>query len=372
MNGLPQSLTMPPETRCYKGAVRQLLRECVAFGSRGVLVCGRSLERSGRLHSIMEENDSADNVLLWTHPGGEPTLEQVELLRNDAREHNPDWVAAIGGGSVMDLAKAAAGLLHAPLPVVAYHDGEIIPPSQTPFLVAPTTAGTGSEATTVSVLTNTAAGVKKSIRHPSFMARVVILDPELLDGCPKPVIAASGMDALTQAIESYCSKGATWLTDTFAIKAFTLIQGSLERVYNGDRTKQEDLLLGSYLAGLALANARLGVVHGLAHPLGARYHVPHGLACAVCLPLALEYNREAIQGKYDQLSALVNEDICDYVNALLQHMELYSPFADKTLEDIDAIVEEVLASGSTKANAREVTREDAVLLLNQLFAPAKV
>jgi alcohol dehydrogenase class IV len=344
----------------------------MAFGSRGVLVCGRSLERSGRLHVILEDNDSADNVLLWTHPGGEPTLEQVELLRNDAREHNPDWVAAIGGGSVMDLAKAAAGLLHAPLPVVAYHDGEVIPPSQTPFLVVPTTAGTGSEATTVSVLTNSATGVKKSIRHSSFMARVVILDAELLDGCPKPVIAASGMDALTQAIESYCSKGATWLTDTFALKAFTLIQGSQEQVYNGDKMKQDDLLLGSYLAGLALSNARLGIVHGLAHPLGARYHVPHGLACAVCLPLALEYNRESIQGKYDKLSALVNEDICDYVNALLRRMELHSPFAGVALQDIDAIIEETIASGSTKANPRDVTREDAAQLLNQLFTSAKV
>lgn len=372
MNILPQFLTMPPETRCYKGAVNQLLRECMVFGNRGMLVCGRSLKQSGRLHAIMENSNSTNNVLLWTHPGGEPTLEQVELLRNDARKHKPDWMAAIGGGSVMDLAKAVAGLLHAPLPIVTYHDGEVIPPSQTPFIVAPTTAGTGSEATTVSVLTNAASGVKKSIRHPSFMARMVILDAELLDGCPSPVIAASGMDALTQAIESYFSRGATWLTDTFALKAFTLILGSLERVYNGDRTKQEDLLLGSYLAGLALANARLGIVHGLAHPLGARYHIPHGLACAVCLPLALEYNRESIQGKYDQLSALVNEDICDYVNALLQHMELRSPFADKTLEDIDAIVEEVLASGSTKANPRDVTREDAALLLNQLFAPAKV
>ena len=372
MNCLPNSLTLPPETRCSAGAARQLFKECMAFGSRGVLVCGRSLERSGRLHTILEDNDSVDNVLLWTHPGGEPTLEQVELLRNDACEHNPDWVAAIGGGSVMDLAKASAGLLRAPLPVVAYHDGEVIPPSETPFLAVPTTAGTGSEATTVSVLTNTASGVKKSIRHPSFMARAVILDAELLDGCPKPVIAASGMDALTQAIESYFSRGATWLTDTFALKAFTLILGSLERVYNGDRTKQEDLLLGSYLAGLALANARLGVVHGLAHPLGARYHIPHGLACGVCLPLALEYNREAIQGKYDQLSTLVREDICDYVTALLQRLEVQSPFAGKRLEDTEAIIEETLASGSTKANPRSVTREDVASLLNQLFSFAKV
>lgn len=370
MNCLPKSLTLPPETKTGAGAITQLIQSCQQFGPRGMLVCGGSLERSGKLAAILG-NRVAGTVDVWIYPGGEPTLHQVERFREDARNHQPDWVAAIGGGSVIDLAKAGAGLLKAPMPVAAYHDGESIPPSTIPFIVAPTTAGTGSEATMVSVLTNTETGVKKSVRHPSFMARSVVLDPELLDSCLKHVIAASGMDAFTQAIESYCSFGATWFTDALALKAVALIHSSLEAVYNGDKSKQEDLLLGSYLAGIALSNARLGIVHGLAHPLGARYHVPHGLACAVCLPHALAFNRDAVPEKFKQLNAIVGMDIEPYVNDLLQRMEVRSPFAGKTLDDYEGIIEETLASGSTKSNPRKVNADDVVCLLDRLFAPVK-
>ncbi|HQN01918.1 MAG TPA: iron-containing alcohol dehydrogenase [Candidatus Hydrogenedentes bacterium] len=370
MNCIPKSLTLPPETKSGAGAIRQLLPSCNSFGSRGMVVCGRSLEKSGRLMAILGDKATDDNIQVWIHGGGEPTLDQVEIFREDARNHKPDWVAAIGGGSVMDLAKAGAGLLNAPLSAVAYHEGAAIPHSNIPFLVAPTTAGTGSEATMVSVLTNTETGVKKSIRHSSFMATTVILDSALLDGCPKEVIAASGMDAFTQAIESYCSVGATWLTDALALKAAALIHNSLEAVYNGDGTKQEDLLQGSYLAGIALSNARLGIVHGLAHPLGARFHVPHGLACALCLPLALAFNRDAVPEKYRQLSLLAGVDIFEYVQRLLANMNLINPFSGETISDMDAVIEETLASGSTKANPRKATEEDVALLLEQLFASA--
>ncbi len=371
MNCLPKSLTLPPETIFGAGVIRQVIQSCQQFGTRGVLLCGHSLERNGHLPQIFEGTAAGDEIFVWVHHGGEPTLDQVEMFREDARNHNPDWVAAIGGGSVIDLAKAGAGLLHAPLPVAAYHDGESILPSSMPFVVAPTTAGTGSEATMVSVLTNTETGVKKSIRHPSFMARTVVIDPELLDGCPQEVIAASGMDAFTQAIESYCSVGATWITDAFALKAVALIHGSLEAVYNGDKSKQEDLLLGSYLAGIALSNARLGIVHGLAHPLGARYHVPHGLACAVCLPHALAFNRDAVPEKFKELNAIVGMDIEQYVNDLLARMGLQSPFSGHTVDGYDAIIEETLASGSTKANPRKVNADDVACLLDRLFAPVE-
>jgi len=370
VSSLPNTLILPPETRTGAGEALRLLDACAGFGMRGVLVCGASLERSGRLRVMLDACETNVNVRVWTHPGGEPTLEQLDALLADAREHNPHWVAAVGGGSVMDIAKACAGLLRAPAPAVAYHDGASIPASNTPFIAAPTTAGTGSEATIVSVLTNAATEVKKSIRHPSFMARLVILDPTLLDGCPPEVIAASGMDALTQAIESYCSNGATWFTDALALKAVALIHASIEAVYSGDAAKQADLLVGSYLAGVALSNARLGIVHGLAHPLGARFHVPHGLACAVGLPLALDFNREAVPEKYARLSRAVGMDIGEYARLLLTRLNLRSPFHGQPLDDIDAIIEEALASGSTKANPRRVCAEDAARLLRRLFAPA--
>ncbi len=364
----PAHLLLPPETRKQCGAATTLLNACAEFGPRGMLVCGHSLETSGRLATMGDALTADADVRVWLHPGGEPTLAQLEALLADARAHNPAWIAAVGGGSVIDIAKAAAGLLHAPEPVLAYHDGAPIPPSRTPFIAAPSTAGTGSEATSVSVLTNSDTQVKKSIRHPSFMARLVILDPDLLSGCPAAVVAASGMDALTQAIESYCSRGATWLTDMVALKATALIHGSLAAVFEGDAEKQDDLLTGSYLAGIVLSNARLGVVHGLAHPLGARFQTPHGLACAVCLPHALAFNREAIPEKYDRLSETVGMDIHAYACAMLARLQLQSPFPGKEIKDPDAFVAETLASGSTKANPRTVTVTDVHWFLHQLFA----
>ena len=270
---------------------------------------------------------------------------------------------------MLDLAKAGAGLLHAQLKPAAYHDGAPIAPTRVPFVAVPTTAGAGSEATTVCVLINAETGVKKSFRHPSFIARLVILDADLLAFCPPHVMAAAGMDALTQGIESYTSVGATWFSDALALKAISLIGAGLEAVYadpKGD--KADDMLLGSYLAGVALANARLGIVHGLAHPLGARYRVPHGLACAVCLPHAIGFNREAFGDKYARMSEAVGLDLLAFIRRLLARFNIQSPFAGKAIPEREAIVKETLASGSTAANPRKVSAADVEYLLDRIFA----
>jgi len=304
----------------------------------------------------------------WCHQGGEPTLNQLETLLTEAREFQPEWVASVGGGSVMDIAKACAGLLDAPKPVVEYHEGETLPATRIPNLAVPTTAGTGSEATSVSVLTNKEKGIKKSIRHPSHLPRVIILDSELLESCPRDVVAWSGLDAFTQAVESYVSRGATWFSDVCALKAVRMVNTALPAVYAGEtgHTSQQ-LLEGSYLAGLALSHARLGFVHGLAHPLGCRYQVAHGLACAVCLPPVLEFNRKAITQKYEGLSAIVGGDLIQHTEALLEKLGVASPFKGQSVEDQEGIVSETLASGSTKANPRKVTKRDVKAMLKKLF-----
>jgi len=371
VNTLPATLTLPPRTLSGRGAARGLLAECAVFGKRGVLVHGRSLERSGKLAAILGDAAARREVLPWRHPGGEPTLDQLEELLSFARAHGALWIAGVGGGSVMDLAKACTGLIEAPLPAQAYQDGEPIEPTRTPFIAVPTTAGTGSESTIVAVFTNAATGLKRSIRHPTFMARAVILDPELLEDCPPPIIAASGLDAFVQAIESYISVNATWLTDECAFKAIGLIAGSLEAVYGGAKGNPvADLLQGSYLAGMALSNARLGVVHGLAHPLGARYHQPHGLVCGVCLPHALAFNREAAGEKLAKVGELLGKDVLDRTDEMIAGMGIVSPFAGAEIIDREGIVRETLASGSTAANPRPVTEADVHTLLDAIFAGA--
>lgn len=371
MQTLPETLMLPSRTLRGRGAVAGLLDECRAWGKRGLLVHGRSLADSGRLADITRRCPGGLQVETWQHAGGEPTLAQLDDLLRAAREQPAAWVAAVGGGSVMDLAKAAAGLLDAPLPPVAYHDGKAIPAGRIPFIAVPTTAGTGSEATIVSVLTNQATGVKKSIRHPSFMPRLVILDPGLLTGCPPAVVAASGMDAFTQAVESYFSNRGTWLTSRLALRGAALIGRSIEAAFGGDQGDAPwDLLEGSYLAGLALSNARLGLVHGLAHPLGARFHQPHGLVCAVCLPHVLEFNREALPGDaLDELNRELGEDLQQRTGGLLNALGIASPFAGQPILDREAVIAETLASGSTAANPRPVQAEDVDKVLDNLFAP---
>jgi len=368
MQTLPETLNLPPHTISRAGAVMALHETCEPLGPRGMLVHGRSLETRGTLPGLLDSFSASATVVPWCHPGGEPTLDQLEALLTVAREFAPDWIAAIGGGSVMDIAKAGAGLLEAPLPPRAYHDGEPIPSARIPFVAVPTTAGTGSEVTYISVLTNRETGVKKSIRHPSFLPRAVILDPELLYDCPRNIVAASGMDALTQAVESYVSTGATWFSDAFALEAVKLVNAGLPEVFHG-RTGEAamQLLQGSYMAGVALSHSRLGVVHGLAHPLGCRYHVAHGLACAVCLPPALAFNREAMGAKYAALGGLVGGDLLEHVSRLLDELGITSPFAGQPVADRDAIVRETLASGSTRANPRPVGEAEAGELLDAIF-----
>jgi alcohol dehydrogenase class IV len=368
MDTFPRELIVPGRIVCARGSADALLREAAAFGPRGILVHGASLERSGVLARMLGAAGKDIEARAWRHPGGEPTLDHVETLLAVARTFRPDWIAAAGGGSVMDVAKAAAGLLAAPAPLVSYHDGAPLPTSRTPFLAVPTTAGTGSETTTVSVLTNAATNVKKSIRHPSHMARAVILDPALLESCPKSVMAASGMDALTQAMEAFTSRHATWMSDAWALKAVELIGANLAPACGGEGgPRYESLLLGSMLAGLALSHARLGIVHGLAHPLGARYHAAHGLVCAVCLPIALEFNRDDAGGKYARLCRALDGDAVERVRALLTGLGLVSPFRGRRVADRAGIVEETLASGSTKANPRAVEPGDVEWFLDRIF-----
>ncbi len=370
MNRLPEILALPPRTIIRPQALDDLFTEAGAFGSNGIIVHGRSLDRTGRLQPLLANASRTLNILAWPHPGAEPTLDELENLLSAARRHRAQWVAGIGGGSTIDLAKACAGLLHADQPAQAYHDGAPIPPNGTPFIAAPTTAGAGSEATAVCVLTNTRTGIKKSFRNAAMLARVVLLDPALLASCPKTVIACAGMDAFTQALESFLSRGASTLTDALALQALQQISGNLEIFYQTpDNTQAAQAMLeGSYLAGIALSHARLGVVHGLAHPLGARFHQPHGQVCAICLPPALAFNRPVCTAKYAQIETLLNMPVEQRALELMGRLDIRNPFRGQRITDLDACVKEVLDSGSTAANPRQVTAIDIRQMLAAVCA----
>lgn len=370
MNLLPANLLLPQQTVAKPGAVLDLARLAAEFGSAGLLVHGHSLRRSGMLDAILANTPETFSIRTWCHAGDEPTVGAVERLREELRARRPHWVAAVGGGSVIDLAKAAAGLADAPETAAFYQThNAAVPPATLPLIAAPTTAGTGSEATVVAVLTDPERTLKQSIRHPSYMPKRVILDPDLLTGCPSGTIAAAGLDAFIQAFESYTSRHATPFTRALSELALVSITRSLQPLYEGDTRASADMLEASYIAGLALSHARLGVIHGLAHPLGVRFHAAHGLVCACCLPACLAFNRDAVAADLADLRTRHGIDVEKTVAGWLSTMQLESPFRGRHVEDRDAFIRETLASGSTAANPRPVTAEDVSALLDAILAP---
>lgn len=371
VNLLPSSLLLPQQTVSAEGAALRLTALAAEFGQRGVLVHGRSLQRSGLLDAILNEPPFGMRVRAWCHTGDEPTVDAVDALRADLTAGRPDWVAAVGGGSVIDLAKAAAGLLEAPESAAFYQTHPAsTPPAALPLIAVPTTAGTGSEATVVAVLTDPLLTLKQSIRHPSYLPRLVILDPCLLRSCPPATRAASGLDAFVQAFEAYTSRHATPFTRALSELALTRLARALLPFYQGSSDAAGEMLEASYLAGVALSHARLGVIHGLAHPLGARFHAAHGLVCACCLPACLAFNRNVVARDLDTLKSRHGLDVEARVASWMTAMKLKNPFVGQQVTDREAFIREALASGSTAANPRPVTADDVSSLLDAILVPS--
>jgi len=231
----------------------------------------------------------------------EPTIESARAAAEAAREHGADVVAAIGGGSVIDLAKAVAMLLGNGGDPLDYLEvigsGRKITQPSVPLVAVPTTAGTGAEVTANAVLASPEHRVKASLRSPLMIPRVAIVDPLLTVTCPPPVTAASGLDALTQCLEPFVSVRANALTDCLAAAGLRYAGTGLRRAYadGTDVQARTDMALCSLLGGMALANAKLGAVHGLASVVGGTADVPHGVACAALLAPVVEANVRALR-----------------------------------------------------------------------------
>jgi len=234
---------------------------------------------------------------------GEPTIELARAAVAAAREHGADVVAAIGGGSVIDAGKAVAMLLGNGGDPLDYLEvvgsGRKITRPAVPFVAVPTTAGTGAEVTANAVLASQAHGVKASLRSALMIPRVALVDPLLSASCPPAVTASSGLDALAQCLEPFVSVSANPLTDGLAREGLRRAAAGLRRAYadGGDIGARTDMAVCSLLGGLALANAKLGAVHGLAGVIGGTAAVPHGMACAALLAPVIETNVAALRSR---------------------------------------------------------------------------
>ncbi len=279
------------------GRVAELPGVLAGLGSR-VLVCtGADPARHAGLLASMALPTAVFPVT------AEPTVAMARAAVAAAREHGADVVAAIGGGSVIDTGKAVAMLLGNGGDPLDYLEvvgaGQKISRPAVPFVAVPTTAGTGAEVTANAVLAVPERRLKASLRSPLMIPRVALVDPELTVSCPPPVTAASGLDALTQCLEPFVSVRATPLTDGLAREGLRRAGSGLRAAYadGSDLTARADMSICALLGGMALANAKLGAVHGLAGVIGGTADVPHGLACAALLVPVIEANVRALQAQ---------------------------------------------------------------------------
>ena len=259
------------------------------------LVTGKSsLKESGYLNKIIDWfNETNISTFIYNEIGSEPTTYQLNRGKELAIEKKMDIVIGIGGGSAMDAAKGISGLVTNGGIVEDYHAGKrSFDKEGLPFIVVPTTSGTGSEVSNNGVIIDPERGIKQSIRGEKMMARIAILDPELVLSCPKKNTAYSGADALVQSIEAFVSKASNYISDIFANESIKLLLPALPKVVHNlsNVELREEMMLGTLLDGWSFATAKLGAVHGFAHPIGAKHNINHGLICGLLLPYVMEYN----------------------------------------------------------------------------------
>jgi len=299
----PFSIARLPRIEFGCGAFSRTAELTAQFGRRALIVTGASsFPASERWHQLLQQLSTLGISYEHVTIDGEPSPEMVDDAVNEYAPANIEVVVGIGGGSAMDAAKAIAGLLRVKQSVMDFLEG--VGPElpyngpAVPLIAVPTTAGTGSEATRNSVLSRQGSdGFKKSFRDDKLVAEVAIVDPELLSTCPRDVIAANGMDALTQLIESYVSIKANVFNDALGISGLRAARDGLVRLYQSegaDAPARERMAYASLISGINLAQTGLGSVHGLASPLGAFYPVPHGVVCGTLIAAATEMNINAM------------------------------------------------------------------------------
>ena len=275
-----------------------------------IIIGNKSVKSTGALDKILQScEQNSIETLVFSCGKGEATVTMVDEAVEMALEEDVHFIVGIGGGSVMDVAKATAGIVTNGGLAEDYHDGKPFELPGLPFIAIPTTAGTGTEITNNAVLIDKTRGYKRSIRGSNLMSKYILLDPELTLNCPPEITASCGADALVQAIESYVSIRSHPLADIYALEAIFLIVPNLRTVFeNGDDyAARAEMLLGSFFAGIAFSNVGLGLVHGLAHPIGYKYNIPHGKVCGALLPCVIEYNLKYRADKYARIGRIFSQ-----------------------------------------------------------------
>jgi alcohol dehydrogenase class IV len=360
------------------GTITQIGALARELGRRALVTTGLDLAQSERILAAL----SAAGVDYVTLPvSGEPTTDLACQGARLARESGCDLVIGLGGGSAIDAAKAVAALAANGGDPLDYLEvvgrGQLLTQPSLPCIAIPTTAGTGAEVTRNAVLASAEHGIKASLRSPTMLPRLALVDPELTHSLPPAVTASTGLDALTQLIEPFTSSKANPLTDALCREGMMRTARSLRTAYEDgrDASAREDMALASLFGGLALANAGLGVVHGFAGPVGGTFHAPHGAVCAAFLPHVMAVNARALRARqpgsaalvrYDEIARIMTgqaaalaEDGIAWVTSLAAALNVPSLAAyGVTAADFPALVEKTAVASSTKANPVVLSPEE--------------
>jgi alcohol dehydrogenase class IV len=348
------------------------------FGKRALVVRGSD---PARTRSLLAGIEAAKIDFSCFEVRGEPTVEQVAEGVSQARREESNLVIGIGGGSVIDSAKAIAGLATNSGAILDYLEvigkGKQLSVPGLPCVAIPTTSGTGAEVTRNSVLASPEHKVKVSLRSPYLLPGLAIVDPKLTLDLPPSVTASTGLDALTQVIEPYVSVRANPVTDGFCIEGMRRVGRSLQRAFEQgqDLQAREDMALASLFGGLSLANAGLGAVHGFAAPIGGMFHAPHGAVCAALLPRVMEVNLRALRERlpdgealrrYESVAAILTgtekataPDGIHWISELCKALQIPGLRTYGISEvDIPELVEKAAKASSMKANPIVLTRDE--------------
>lgn len=288
------------------GAIANIADEAIGHGFKKAFVCSDpDLVKFGVTKKVLDVLDGAKlEYELYSNIKPNPTIENVQTGVAAYKASGADYIIAIGGGSSMDTAKAIGIIINNPdfADVVSLEGVAPTKNKTVPTFAVPTTAGTAAEVTINYVITDDAKHRKMVCVDPKDIPIIAFVDPEMMSTMPKGLTAATGMDALTHAIEGYITAGAWELSDMFHIKAIEIIARSLRDAVNNTPEGREGMALGQYVAGMGFSNVGLGIVHSMAHPLGALYDTPHGVANAIILPTVMEYNAPATGEKYREIA----------------------------------------------------------------------
>lgn len=367
------------------GAIENIATEAKARGFKKAFVCSDpDLIKFGVTKKVLDVLDKADlEYEVYSDIKPNPTIENVQSGVAAFKKAKTDYIVAIGGGSSMDTAKAIGIIINNP----EFEDVrslEGVAPTKNPcvpIIAVPTTAGTAAEVTINYVITDVEKQRKFVCVDVHDIPVVAVVDPDMMSTMPKGLTAATGMDALTHAIEGYITKAAWEMTDMFHLKAIELISASLRSAVAGEKEGRDTMALAQYVAGMGFSNVGLGIVHSMAHTLGAKYDTPHGVANAILLPTVMQYNADCTGEKYREIARAMGVKGVDsmtaeqYRNAAIEAVKQLSkdvgiPADLKEIvrpEDIDFLSESAYKDACTPGNPKDTSMEDIKKLFKSLI-----